>query len=277
MSEERTRAVLEAEAAALARTKFELQRAKENAMQSWLDSRPLIDELEMQKSNLADAQKRLDFDVIPELESQLEIITMNIKSKIEYLFKAETMGHEINHTLDQSRHELKRLDFSIKKGRHARANLRQNLQLRRQKLQTFQLTVQAILLESDARENSADESLHWIKQLEVHTAAVQLTHQEYSALTRAAEERFSQANQNVSVSMAKKFAAETRRDSALSRLNKLYSSRSSKMDRRNKTVQCETEMDAEKNDSSEKVVEVANKTGASPKALTKSEVTTATI
>ncbi|KAI9089015.1 hypothetical protein K1719_029294 [Acacia pycnantha] len=272
LEESKRAAVLGAEVAELARTKLELHAAKENAMQSWLDSRPLIDELEMQKSNLADAKKRLDASVIPELESQLEIINNNIRSKREYQFKAETMSHEINQTLDRTRYELEGLEFDIKKERQSQVKLRQILHLRRLKLQTLHLTLQAILLESDAREKSADEALHRIKQFEVHTAAVQLTHQEYSALTRADEERLSQANQKVSVSREKKLAAEARRDSALSRLNKLNPSRSSKMDRRNKTGQREAETNVEKNDSRENVVAINNKTGASSEAQTKSLV-----
>lgn len=271
--EESTRDVLEAEAE-LERTKLELQAAKENAMQSWLDSRPLIDELEMQKSKLADAKKRLeDASVILELESQLETINMNIKSKREYQFKAETMSHEINHTLDRTRHELEGLEFDIKKERQSQVKLRQILQLRRLKLQTMQLTLQAVLLESDAKEKSADEALHRIKQHEIHTGSVQLTHEEYSALTRAAEERLSHANQYIFVSREKKMAAEARRDSALSRLNKLYPRRSSKMDRRNKTRKWVAGTGVEKNYLGENMVAVAKKTRASvPKDHIKSIV-----
>lgn len=268
--------MVEAKVEELAKTKQELKRAKENAMQSWLDSRPLIDELEMQKSNLADAKKRLNSSFIPELESQLEIINKSIKSKREDQFKAETVSHEINHVLDRGRDELERLKLDIKKERQAQAKLRQILQLRKQKLRTSQLTLQALQLESDALEKSADEALDQIKRSETLTAVVQLTHEEYYDLTRVAEEKFSQANQRVSLSMEKKLAAEAARDLALSRLNKLYSSRSRSVDRRNRTGQWKTERDAKKQDSSKKVGVPANRTGASSKAqaklLAKSEV-----
>lgn len=256
---------LEAKVAELAKTKQELQRAKEDAIQSWLDSRPLIDELEMQKSNLADAKKRLDNSVIPELESQLEIMNKSIRSKREDHFKAETMSHEINHVLDQTRDELERLKLDIKKERQAREKVRQILQLRRLKLQTLQLTIQAALLESDALEKSADEALLQIKHSETHTVVVQLTHEEYYDLTRGAEERFSKSKQRVSNSIEKKLAAEAVQDLALSRLNRLQSRRSKSRDRKNIIGQWKTERYVEKK--SEKVGVPAKRTGASPKAL----------
>ncbi|KAF7828750.1 DUF827 family protein [Senna tora] len=274
--EESIKSVVEAKVVELEQTKQELKRAKEEAMQSWLDSRPLIDELETQKSKLAEAKKRLDSNVIPELESQLEIINESIKSRREDQFKAETTSHQINHVLEQTRDELERLKLDIKKHRQARAKLRQILQLRRQKLRTSQLTLRAVLVESDALEKSVDEALQLIKRSESLTPVVQLNHEEYHALRREAEEKFSQANQRLSVSMEKKLASQAARDLALSRLNILCYRRSRSMDRRNSTGQWGTERDAEKQDSSKRMVvpdkRVVPSSKAQAKLFAKSEV-----
>ncbi|PNY17375.1 hypothetical protein L195_g014117 [Trifolium pratense] len=245
--EDNNRIILEAAKAELDETKKEINRAKENAIQSWLDSKPLIDELEKQKENLANAQQNSNSNppktVITELESQLEISHTSIKSKREEHLKTENMIYEINHALDQMRNDMERLMLNIKKGKQTRAKLKQKLHLKRRTIQTLQLTLQAVLLESDAVELSKAEAFQQINHSENNIPDVQLNHKDYYALRRRAEERISQANWRVSVPMEQKLAAEATRELALSRLNHFYSSRSLSKNRRDIVEQCHKEKD----------------------------------
>jgi hypothetical protein len=245
--EHNKRIILEAAKAELDETKKEINRAKEYAIQSWLDSKPVIDELEKQKENLANAQQNLNSNppktTTAELESQLEISDKSMKSKRDEHLKTENMIYEINHALDQMRNDMERLKLNIKKGKQTRAKLKQKLHLKRRTIQTLQLTLQAVLLESDAVEQSKAEAFQQINHSENNTPDVQLNHKDYYALTRRAEERISQANWHVSISMEQKLAAEATRESALSRLNHFYSNRSLSSNRRNIVGQCRKEND----------------------------------
>lgn len=244
--DEKNRIILEAAKAERDETKKELDRAKEKAVQSWLDSKPLIDELEKQKANLANAQQnsKTPKTAILELESQLEIIQMKIKSKREDHLKTEKRIYEINLVLDQARNEMERLKLNIKKERQTRAKLKQTLHLRRRTVQTLQLALQASLLESDAVEVSKAEVFRQISHSENHKSVVQINHKDYYALRRRAEERISQANWRVSISAEQKLAAEATHELALSKLNHFYSSRTLSGKRRNITGQLHKEMDA---------------------------------
>ncbi|KAF2295183.1 hypothetical protein GH714_031955 [Hevea brasiliensis] len=164
--------------------KEELHRAKDNAMQSWLDSKPLIDELEKLQANLASARNRTSMSniVISELKSQLEAISIEIRTKME----EET-----------------------------------NPEDERQSLRTLQLTLQAISLESDAFGASAVEALAHVKSSETDNTIVRISQEEYHALTRKAKEETALAEWRVSVSMEQKLAAEESRNFALSRLKEL--------------------------------------------------------
>ncbi|KAK7263102.1 hypothetical protein RJT34_30686 [Clitoria ternatea] len=244
--EQNERITLEAARVELAKTKEELRRAKEISMQSWLDSKPLIDELENQKTNLANAQQSSDTSqaVIAELESQLEIIHKSIKSKREDQLKTESMIHEINNAMDQARNDMEKLKHEGKKEKQTVAKLRQTLHLRKQTVQTLQLTLRAVLLESDAVEESSTKALQQINHSENHRDVVQLTHDNYHALIRRAKEYISHANWRVSVLTEQKLASEATRELVLSRLNKFSSSRSWSTNRRNIIGQRYTERNA---------------------------------
>ncbi|RHN42232.1 putative WEB family protein [Medicago truncatula] len=272
--EENNRSILEAAKAELDEAKKELNRAKENAMQSWLDSKPLIDELEKQKTNLANAQQNSNTPeiAIVELESQLEITEKSIKSKREDHVKTENMIYEINHALDQMCNDMERLKHNIKKEKQTRAKLKQTLHLRRRTVQTLQLTLQAVLLELDAVEVSTAKAFQLINHSENNTSDVQLSHRDYYALKRRAEERKSQANWRVSVSMEQKLAAEATREFALSRLNHFYSSKSWSRNRRNITGQWHKEKEAKTKDVIVQDEVTTNINSASPKSHAKSLV-----
>ncbi|XP_027916037.1 protein BCAP-like [Vigna unguiculata] len=226
--------ILENAKAELAKAKEELNRAKESSMQSWLDSEPLIDELEKQKANLANAQlsENSSKTVTEKLESQLETIHKSIKSKREEQLKTELMIQETNQNLDHMRNEMEMLKLERNKEKQTLAKLRQTLHLRKQTAQTLQLTLRAVLLESDAVEESSAKALQQIKLSENHRDVVQLTNEKYYALTRRAKEKISHTNSRVSVYMEQKHAAQATHDLVLSRLNKIYSSRSWSMNKR---------------------------------------------
>jgi len=203
-------------------------------MQSWLDSEPLIDELEKQKANLADAQlsESASKTATEKLESQLETIHKNIKSRREDQLKTELMIQETNQTLDHMRNDMERLKLQRNKEKQTLTKLRQTLHLRKQSVQTLQLTLRAVLLESDAVEESSAKVLQQIKLSENHIDVVQLTEENYYALTRRAKEKISHTNSRVSVYMEQKRAVEATHDLVLSRLNKIYSSGSWSMNKR---------------------------------------------
>ncbi|KAK7386466.1 hypothetical protein VNO78_26712 [Psophocarpus tetragonolobus] len=262
------RNILEAAKAELAKAKKELNRAKESSMQSWLDSEPLIDELERQKSNLANAQKSSDASkaTIAELESQLETIHMSIKSKREDQLNTELIIQEIHQALDNNRIDMESLKLEGKKEKQTLAKQKQTLHLRKQKVQTLQLTLQAVLLESNAVKESSAKALRQIKLSENQRDVGQLTNENYYALTRRAKERISRAKSRVSVSMEQKLAAEATRELVLSRLNKIYSGRSWGMNKRNIMDQRYTERNAKSQDTIVEEEVTTKITRASPKS-----------
>ncbi|KAA8547244.1 hypothetical protein F0562_003892 [Nyssa sinensis] len=221
---------MEAKMTELQKMKEELERAKDDAMQSWLDSRPLIDELEKLQSILATAknQSTMSSIAIPELESQLETANMCIKTKMEDELKVRAMMNEINQALDQSREEMEQIKLETDEERQGRSRLRQVLRLRRQTLQTLQLTLTAIRLDSEAFSASTAETLRYIGLSEMDNASVQLTLEEYDELTRRAEEEISLADWQSSVSMEQRLVAEASQYSALRRLEEIYSDNKSR-------------------------------------------------
>lgn len=209
----------------LVKTKEELKRAKETATQSWLDSKPLIDELERLKSGLATAKNRSSMSniMVTELQSELETTAKSIRAKTEEELKATKMINELSQTLDETREELESLKMVADEERRARSKLKQVLRLTRQTLRTSQLTLRAARIGSEAFKASADEALGYIKISEIDSAAVHLTHEEHHALTRKAKEETSLADWRISVSLEQKHAAEVSRNFALSRLKESYS------------------------------------------------------
>ncbi|RVW57174.1 Patatin-like protein 2 [Vitis vinifera] len=216
---------LEAKRAELTRTKEELERSKDRATQSWLDSKPLIDELEKLKSGLESAKNRSSMSniVISDLQSQFDSVNMSIKLRKKEEVKAKMKTTEIYLALDQTREEMESLKLETDEERRARSKLKQVLRLKRQRLRTLQLTLRAIRIETEAFGASAAEALHHIKRSEMDDTKIQLIHEEYQALTRRAKEEKSLADWRVSVSMEQKLVAEARRNSASRRLKELHS------------------------------------------------------
>jgi chromosome segregation ATPase len=142
----------EAKMAELMKTKKELKRASDSATQSWLDSRPLIDELDRLKSGLASAknQSTMSKIAISEIESQLESTNTCIKSKKEEELKVTKMINEISQALDQTREKLERIKQDIDEERRGRLKLKQVVHVSNQTLWTLQLMLRAVRLESEA-------------------------------------------------------------------------------------------------------------------------------
>ncbi|KAL4644882.1 hypothetical protein ACB092_02G196200, partial [Castanea dentata] len=252
---------LEAKMVELTKTKEELKGAKDNVMQSWLDSKLLIDELERLKSNLESAKNQSTTSniIISELESQLGSTNASIRTKKEEEHKATKMINEISQALDQTSEKIKRLKLDIKEGPQARLKLKQ-------------------VLTSEALAASAAEALHYIECSEMDDSIIQLSHEEYYALKRRAEEETTLADWRVSVSMEQKLVAEASQNLALTRM-KDFSSHS-KLQRRGlheekKIWDGFTKRKAEEQVPSIKVgASVNNRWNTSPKAqakLTKSD------
>lgn len=215
----------EAKMEELVKTKEELEVAKERATQSWLDSKPLIDELETLRASLASARNRASMSnvIISELETELETTSKLIRLKKENELKSRGDVDEINRELDRIREELDNLKMVNDAERRARSKLRQVLRLRKQTLRTLQLTIRAARIESEAFGVSAGVAFEHIRNLEIDNLTVQLTPEEYHASKRRANEETSLADWRISVSLEQKKAAEGNCKLALSRLKDLQS------------------------------------------------------
>lgn len=211
--------------AELIKAKEQLKQAKDSTMQSWLDSKPLIDELERLKSSLTAAENRRakSVTVIKELESQLEIINKSIRSKKEEELRATEMINERNQALDQIRGEMERMKRDEKDERHLKIKSKQTLRIKKHTLRSLQLALRAVQMETEAYSASAAEALRYIKCSEMENTNVHLAQEDYRALSKRAEDENSLAAWRISVSMEQKLAAEASRDIALTKLKELQS------------------------------------------------------
>ncbi|KAM0057913.1 putative WEB family protein [Helianthus debilis subsp. tardiflorus] len=205
----------------LHRTKEELKQAKDEAMQSWLDSRPLIDELEKLQAELANAKLQSENTIITKLESELMGINISIRVKKEEDLKARTEINEMTRVSESLREEMERNKLEITEGKRARSKIKMEIKMRRQTLRTLKLTLRAVRLETEAYRASAEAALEQItrSQASNHGSTVELTQEDYFALTRRAKEEESLADWRVVVATEQRLAAEESRDLALKRLS----------------------------------------------------------
>ncbi|KAI3665720.1 hypothetical protein L6452_44350 [Arctium lappa] len=205
----------------LYRTNEELKQAKDEAMQSWLDSRPLIDELERLQSGLAEVKERSENGIVSRLESELMEVRLTIRAKEEEELRTRT---EINHMTRASetvREEMERIKLETDEGRRSRSKMRRGIKVRRQRLRTLKLTLRAVRLESEAYAASAATAVDQIGRADRspdHTGTIELTQEDYFALTRRAKEETSLADWRVVVATEQRTVAEESRDSALQKL-----------------------------------------------------------
>lgn len=212
--------VLEIKLAELSKTKEELKKAKDDATQSWLDSRPHIDELEKLQTELADEKERAtkSSTVISELESQLEDTRLGIRSRKEDEVKVRGTIDQINLSLDKLREEMEQLKMETDEERRARSKMKQVLRSRKQTFQTLQLTLRAARIESEALGASSAKSFHYISCAEKYNDTIQLTMDEYNALKTKAKEETSLADWRVSLAVEQRLLAEKNRELARTRL-----------------------------------------------------------
>ncbi|XAR57818.1 hypothetical protein NMG60_11026088 [Bertholletia excelsa] len=207
----------------LQKTREELRIAQDDLMQSWLDSRPVIDELESQKSSLAAMKNRIAISTmtISDLESQLEATGIAVNSKKEEEIKARKTINKLNLELDQTREEMEQIKVEKDENRRVRSELKQVLRRRRQRLRALQLQIRALRLESEAFGASAAEALRYIKNSKIDDGTIEISREELRVLERRAKEENALSDWRVSVAMEQRLAAEASRDSALRRLKEV--------------------------------------------------------
>ncbi|KZV23100.1 hypothetical protein F511_06624 [Dorcoceras hygrometricum] len=207
--------------------KDNLKQAKDDATQSWLDSRPLIDELETMQAELSSAKDRVAKAeaTIFELQAQLETINTRIQSAKEGEERCHVMISDINQAQHKTQEEMEQHKAKTDDKRRRKSKLKQVLRLKKQTLEALELTLEAIKLESEAFGTSAAQALHHINNSEATNIMMELSQEEYNLLKKRASEQISTAEWRISVSQEEKLAAENTRDSAFARLQKLNPSK----------------------------------------------------
>ncbi|CAI0553753.1 unnamed protein product [Linum tenue] len=218
----------------LIKTKEELDRAKDEATQSWLDSKPLIDELEKLQSELDAAKSRgsAASAAVLELQSEVEANHREVRSKMEDEVKSMKATNELTLAVDLTCKDLEAIKAEADEQRRERRKLKQVLRMRRQSLRALQLKLRAVRIEAAAVAASAGDAAAVIAlsaeavEEEDGGGRVELMAEEYEALTRRAQEETALSRWRVSVSVEQKLAAEASRNIALARLKQVYSNSS---------------------------------------------------
>ncbi|KAL1564100.1 hypothetical protein AAHA92_06501 [Salvia divinorum] len=216
--------LLTAKTAELQKAMEDLKQANEEAVQSWLDSRPLIDELEKRQAELKAMRARVDKanSNIAELQAQLGPTDMCIKSAKDEEQNMRMMINDLNQEVHMMQEETEQLKAKIVKKRRRISKLKLGLRLKRQTIETFELTCEAVELESQAFSTSLAQALYYINNSEAANVMIQLTQEEYSCLKQEANERISDAERRILESAEEKLAAEKARDLAFRRLHSLH-------------------------------------------------------
>ncbi|CAN1221251.1 hypothetical protein LINGRAPRIM_LOCUS218 [Linum grandiflorum] len=123
----------------LIKTNEELKVAKDQAVQSWLDSKPLIDELEKLQSevNAAKNRKSISNAAISDLQLELEDNQRRMSSKMEEELQAIKITNELTKALDQTCKDLETIKLEADEQRRERLKLKQVLRIRRQTLRSL--------------------------------------------------------------------------------------------------------------------------------------------
>ncbi|KAI3699594.1 hypothetical protein L2E82_44014 [Cichorium intybus] len=218
----------------LHKTKEELKQAKDEAMQSWLDSRPIIDELKRLQLELAKAKEESENNMlVTKLESELMAINMEIRVKKEEELKSRTEINEMTQVSESVRAEMEKIKLEINEGRRERSKLKMVVKMKRQSLRTVNLTLRVVRLEVEAYSATAEATLEQIGRgkvsddtttddaptINLTAATIDLTQEEYFALMRRAKEETSLADWRVVVATEQRLEAEESCDLTLKRLN----------------------------------------------------------
>ncbi|KAF8010225.1 hypothetical protein BT93_J0996 [Corymbia citriodora subsp. variegata] len=212
--------LLKARITELARTKDEIKKARDVAMQSWLDSRPLLDELEKLQATVESARSRASVSSVLalELQSQLESTEASIQAKKRDELGATKAVNELTLELDRTRGGTDALKQEIDEGRRVRQKLKQVLRVKRHRLRALQLGMRAVRVEAEAAGESEAEAARLMNCAQRESGLVTLSGEEYWELVRRAEEEESLAEWRVAASMEQRQAAEGSRNLALARL-----------------------------------------------------------
>ncbi|XP_068641236.1 protein WEAK CHLOROPLAST MOVEMENT UNDER BLUE LIGHT 1-like [Aristolochia californica] len=207
----------------LAQTKKAVEQAREAAVRSWLDSKPLFDELDKIQSDLSKAKSRVSMATITisTIESQLEATKTSLDTKQEEERDERRRIEEIRRSLDQTRGDMAKLKVEVTDERLARTKLKQEYRFKRQSLKALQLMHRAARMESDAYRASVGAALSYIKHSKMENPTVELSSEEYYELIRKANEETTLADWRVSVSMEQRQTAEKQQQEALRRLNEV--------------------------------------------------------
>ncbi|KAG8641239.1 hypothetical protein MANES_13G125400v8 [Manihot esculenta] len=240
---------LQSKMAELSLIKEDLQKEKGSTTQSYFAYRTLTDELGKLQSTLAVVKNRTSMStsmsnaMILELVSKLEAINMSIRSKMEEEVEMKQTINEINEAMDEARKEKETNKRDMEEERRVRSELKQVLRMRRQKLRTLQLQIQAVERESEAFLASAAEALELLNNSRTdNNCTIQLTMEEYKDMKERAKEETTLAEWRVSLFMKQQLAAEVNRNMALSRLKELRR-RKSKEKEKNEDAQITREIE----------------------------------
>lgn len=227
--------LLKAKTAELKRIKEKLKKAKDDAEQSWLDSKPLIDELENLQSELVNmkSQAAISGATISDLECRIGEIGFSIRSKKEEELKLQTAIEGINQELNRTKEEIEQLLIERDENHRTISHLKKVSRTRNQSLQALELAERATRLEAEAYGASAAEANLYVNYSHQRDeTSIKLTQQEYIELVRKAREETAFAEWRISVAMEQKYAAEENRNSSKRRLQNLLYTKTRKTRKR---------------------------------------------
>lgn len=196
----------------LAETREEIRRAREEAVQAWLDSMPLVNKLEKLQSNLSRTTNKLELVniAVASLESLLESTDRSIKYKQEEEAKSKVSMEEMRKEVDRARMEAEEETAG-------KVKLKEEVRIKRQQLKALQLTQKAVSIETKALNSSINAALRQIKHTKMDQGhdTVAVSHDEYDALCRRVEEETAQANWRITAFEERRKAAEASKAKAL--------------------------------------------------------------
>ncbi|EER97552.1 hypothetical protein BDA96_02G396200 [Sorghum bicolor] len=210
----------------LSGTREEVERAREAAVQAWLASMPLSEELERLRAELVAAKTRLAATAaeIPLLKSQIESTNGAIATRQEAAARKKAAAEDLRRHVDGARADLRRLRAEIAASRGAKDALEQRVLVRRQAARALQLAERAIAAEAHAlawSEAAASELTARARgnEEDPHYDVVALPARKLEELRRLVEAEEQKAEARVDEAEVARRAVKTRRAAAVARLD----------------------------------------------------------
>lgn len=212
---------------ALSGTREEVERAREAAVQAWLASMPLGEELERLRTELAAAKTRLAATAaeIPLLKSRIEATNAAVATRQEAAARKKAAAEDLRLRVDGARAELRRLRAEVAASRGAKDALERRVLVRRQAARALQLAERAIAAEAHALAWSAAAAAELAARArgdgeeDPHHDVVALPARKLQELRRLVDAEERKAEARVEEAEAARHAAKARRAAALARLN----------------------------------------------------------